>query len=156
MFAPLCTICTWLIVTLEAAIFRLLVSDSPDSTAPFPSTSTQPRGSQCQPVPLETWPGTVFRAIPDGTPVFVASGKPQTLGLAAQLLGVVAACPAGDRYETLTKPAAATKAPVTPRTAISRLRPCRRGRGLGAGAGTVVAGCVGVLRLGGHDISFFP
>ncbi len=82
---PLFTTRTWLIVTLEAVISRLCGMYSPVSTAPFPSTSTQPRESQCQPGPLETWPGTVFRAIPDGTPVFVASGNPHSCGTASHL-----------------------------------------------------------------------
>src|ERR1022692_574343 len=63
---------------------------SPLSTAPLPSTSTQPRESKCQPGPLDTWPGTVFSFVPDGTPVFVASGKPHTLGTAEQFVWPVA------------------------------------------------------------------
>ncbi len=57
--------------------------DRPLSTAPLPVTFTEPSGALCQPGPLETWPGTAFRVIPEGTPVVVPSGKPHTCGTAA-------------------------------------------------------------------------
>src|SRR6185437_17050217 len=62
----------------------------PFRTAPLPDTSTQPPGLNCQPGPLDTWPGTVssFFCIFAGTPLFVASGNPHRCGAFEQLAGV--------------------------------------------------------------------
>src|SRR5260370_23725117 len=62
-------------------------NDSPVRTAPLPKTCTQPRGSYRHPRPLDTCAGTARSAIRGGTPVLVASGKPQTWGGVAQRAG---------------------------------------------------------------------
>src|ERR1700730_17827727 len=73
---PLTTIRTSSIVTWDAATLTLWGMYRPLSTAPLPSTCTQPRGSKCQPGPLEIWPGTDRSTTPAGTPVVAASGNP--------------------------------------------------------------------------------
>ncbi len=51
----------------------------------LPSISTQPRESQCQPGPEDTWDGTALSTTDAGTPVFDASGYPHADGEATQL-----------------------------------------------------------------------
>ena len=40
-----------------------------------------------QPVPLETWPGTDFKTVPDGTPVVEALGKLTTPAEPTEVVG---------------------------------------------------------------------
>ena len=73
--SPLLTTREFLIVTLEAvmstfALTEINVEDRPGSVDLEPPST----GSQCQPGPLETWPGTVRNVVPAGTPVLEASG----------------------------------------------------------------------------------
>src|SRR5262249_31776966 len=80
---------TFRTVTFDALMSRLCWTARPSSTAPAPSTSSQPRLSQCQPVPLDTWPGTVRSVTPARGPGRPASGKPHGDGTGAQPLPIL-------------------------------------------------------------------
>src|SRR5712691_5335956 len=86
----------------------------PDRVAPLPVTATQPPLLRDHPVPEETCPApvpTVLSVVPDGTPVLVASGKPQELGAVPQVI-----CAAWDFW--LSREVSPTVMPATARTMI--------------------------------------
>ena len=123
--SPVSLIRLFLTVTFEAVMSRLARMSSPSRTAPSPSTSSQPRESQCHPGPLETCPGTDRKTVPAGTPVFVASGYPHADGFTAHpftealTLGVSrgeAARSDWSAVTTATKPASTAKARPAART----------------------------------------
>src|SRR5579862_3063038 len=74
--SPVSTIIEFSMTTLLAFISMPLSILSPLITVPLPVTTRPSLSSYVQPGPLVSWPGTLVRFVPAGTPVLVVSGKP--------------------------------------------------------------------------------